>query len=434
MSRRTWNTGGPLKVALFTLVAILGTIGFWSARTQISGAVIGAGKVTVAANTTSVQHPIGGVVAQINVQDGDHVDAGDVLVRLEDVQLRTKLATTEGALYETLANLARHEAVIDGRQELTLHPLLQEGRDQDPDIAALVRSQEKQLAAHYEAIAIEQGLLREQVAQVREQIKGVQAELAAETQSAVVIAEELKQREELAAKNLVKFADLYRSRRDTLTVQGKIGRLGARAAELQGKVTELELKLHTLVPKRREKADEALSKLRPARIKLIEERVSLMADLARLDIRAPISGTVHDSKVQGLQSVVVMAKPLMEIVPSDAPTLVELRIDARDIDQVYHGQEAALQFKAFNRRTTHLIMGQVVAISADAFIDAKNAKAKPYYEVAVALDPSELERLEGQTLVPGMPVEAFISTDARTPLAYVTRPILQYLNRAMRDS
>ncbi len=430
--RRTWSNRTPLLVSLIGLLLMAALIGAWSLRAHIAGAVIGAGTVEVSQTMTAVQHPVGGVVEEIVATNGDLVQAGDVVVRLEDMQLRSDLAVVEDTLFEVLANIARLEAAIDGRQEMELHPALIEAAQQRPQIDTLVQRQKRQLFAHFEALATEARLLDEQVAQVQAQITGLEAQRASRGEEMAFVTSEMQRLLDLSGRGLVKQADLFNMQKARATVSGEIGRLEARIAELRGKISEIELKRHTIVPKERRLAVTELSKLRPERTKYLERRATILDRLTRLEIRAPITGRIHDTQLQGLRSVVEAAKPLMMIVPDADPTFVSVKIRDTDIDQVHVGQEASLRFRAFDGRHIPLILGQVDGISADVLRDPTTRKA--YYEVTLVLPDAERAKLGDRELLPGMPVDAFLSTESRTPLNYVLRPLLTYFDRAFRDA
>ncbi|GHC59308.1 HlyD family type I secretion periplasmic adaptor subunit [Neogemmobacter tilapiae] len=430
--RRTWSIRFPLFVGLTAILAVVLAIGVWGAGTSIGGAVIGSGKVEVASDLTVVQHPVGGIVAEILVRDGDRVQAGSVLLRLDDGALRSELAAVEGELFETLANLARLEAVLDDQPTMTLEPLLVREASKRPDLQRLIDRQQRRLEAHFASIVTEQGLIDEQIRQVGDQIVGVEAELAAKLARGGLLQEEIADQQQLADKGLAAHSTLYDLRKDELTNSGEVGQLRAKRAELQGRIAELKLKAHGLVPGLKDEAETELGKLRPARTRLLERRGQVLADLQRTEVRAPVGGRIHDSKVQGVRSVVVAASPLLSIVPTDSPFEVGVRVEPGDIDQVHLGQEALLKFTGFGSRRIPEITGKVRSISPDAFVDP--ATRRPYFEVKIMPQPDALARLGTEQLLPGMPVSAFMATESRTPLSYVTRPILFYFDRAFRDS
>ena len=418
-------------LGLGAIVGLIGAIGLWGGTAKISGAVLGKGTIEVATESTAVQHPVGGVVAEILARNGDVVQAGQIVLRLDDRQVRSDLLVTEADLLETLANIARLEAVIDDSPQMHLDPFLAEMARQRPDIRALLDRQQRQLDNQRDALDVEWRLIGEQIRQVNDQILGNDAELAAQQARASFIERELSQIQSLAGKGLSTTAQLFTLEKEKIQNEGDIARLSARAAELRGRVSELDLARHKLRPDAREAASTELNKLRPERTRQQEKRASLLDSLSKTEIRSPVGGRVHDSRVQGLRSVVVAASPLMSVVPTDVPVVAVIRISSADIDQVFPGQEASLKFLAFNRRSQPLILGHIHSVSPDAFLDT--ATRGTYYEAIISLDSRHLAQMNDAELVPGMPVEVFIATEDRTPLDYVMRPVTDYLSRALRD-
>lgn len=420
-----------MALGLGALIALALSLVLWGMQAQIAGAVLGTGRVEMASHSTTVQHPVGGVVTEILVRNGDLVQAGQVVLRLEDRQIRSDLAVVEDDLLEALANIARNEAVIDGTPRLHPDAFLAERAAASDKVRTMVDRQQRQLDSQLQALEAEGRLIGQQIAQVNDQIAGNAAELASGLAQTEFTLRELEQIRKLSEKGLSTTQQLFGLEKDLVRLQGDTARLQARAAELRARVAELELSLQGLRPEALEKAATELSKLRPDRTRHQEKRSSLLDALARTEIRAPVGGRVHDSRVQGLRSVVVAASPLMSIVPADDPLVAVVRVDAADIDQLHPGQDAALRFLAFDRRSLPVILGQVDGISPDSFVDPASKAA--YYEVTVALPPDQLALLQGQELVPGMPVEAHIATTPRTPLDYVLRPLTSYFDRALRD-
>lgn len=422
--RQTWNIGRPVVLGVVAMLGLLAIFGAWSVRAQIAGAVIGSGVIQLSTSRTVVQHPIGGVVREILRHEGDRVAAGDVVLRLEDRVLQSDLTVTQSALFETLASIARLEAALEGRPGMILPDVLTRAENSD-----LLARQQRQLDDHFTAINTEMRLLDEQAAQIRAQIDGVAAQLAAKTDEQGILAAELVRGQTLSEQGLIRTAELTTLAKSDATVRGEIGYLQAQSAELRGKIAEVGLKRLAIVTDAAEVIGVELNRLRPERTRLLEARSSILQDLSLLDIRAPVAGRIIESQVQGLRSVVVAASPLMMIVPADEPVLAMVRIAATDIDQVYTGQEASLRFTAFNGRQIGILLGRVQQISADVFVDP--ATQSTHYKVAVAMDDAELAELGD--LVLGMPVEVYLTSDSRTPISYLIRPIKFYFDRAFRD-
>jgi len=429
--RQTWNIGRKVVLGVAAIGLLLGLFGLWAARAQIAGAVIGQGVIELSTTRTAVQHPIGGVVMEILLHEGDHVNAGDVVLRLDDRTLLSDLTVTESALFETLASIARLEAALEGQHRLALDSLLRSAAAETPDVQALVDRQQRQLSDHFTTIATEMQLLDEQIAQTEAQIDGVAAQLAAKQDEQVILAAELVRGQNLSDQGLIRAVEMATLEKSGASVRGEIGRLQAQIAELRGKITEAGLKRLAVVTDAAELLGVELSRLRPERTRLLEARARSLDELSLLEIRAPVSGQIIASQVLGLRSVVVAASPLMMIVPEDEPVQAMIRIPATDIDQVYLSQEASLRFTAFNGRQIRIILGRVRQVSADAFRDPATQQA--YYNVAIALDEAAMATLGGADLVLGMPVEAYLTSESRTPLSYLLRPIMYYFDRAFRD-
>lgn len=163
-----------------------------------------------------------------------------------------------------------------------------------------------------------------------------------------------------------------------------------------------------------------------------ERRLALLEQIRRLDIVAPVSGVVYDLTVFAPQSVLRAADPVLYIVPQDRPLTIAAQVDPIHIDALSLGQEVTLRFSGFNQRSTPELTGRVVQISADAFEDER--RAKTYYRAQISLSEAQRARLpESTTLLPGMPVEAFIRTEDRTPISYLVKPLSDYFARALRE-
>jgi len=430
-TRPTWTIRRPALAGVVTFLALLAAGAVWSVRAEIAGAVIATGVIEVSQARTAVQHPIGGVVVEILHRDGDAVAAGDVILRLDDSGLRSDLTVTESALFETLANIARLEAALEGRREMVLHPLLAEAAAA-PEWRALLERLQAQLDDHFTAIDAEMRLLDEQIAQIAAQIDGIAAQNAAAAAELAIVQADLARMRDLDDQGLIRAAEITAQETAEVQLLGELGQFEAQSAELRGKIAEAEIRRLAVRTDAAELIQTELSRLRPERTRLLESRSRILADLGRLDIRAPVGGRILGSQVMGLRSVVVAAVPLMMIVPDALPVVARVRVAATDVDQVFVGQEASLKFTAFHARETPVILGRVVQVSADSLQDPRNQRF--FYEVLVALRPEEIAALGGEELIPGMPVEAFLATETRTPISYVMRPIAVYFDRAFRDS
>ncbi|MGC3939024.1 HlyD family type I secretion periplasmic adaptor subunit [Roseobacter sp. EG26] len=427
-----WHAKAPLMIGFSALLLLVGVVGAWSTNTEIAAAVVAEGMVEVESNRQVIQHPDGGVVGEILVKDDDYVEAGDVLIRLDGRLLRSELTVVEIQLHEILVRKARLQAERDDSDDITFGPELLALSEASSEVSALIEGQTNLFRAR--AISLEKELeqLAEQVSQIGNEIIGTEAQLTALAEQQKLVNDEKISAEQLLEKGLMQASRVTTLRRDAAGITGELGRLSARKAQLNGEIAALNIQKLRLKTTRREEAITMLRDLQPQEVELTERALSLRETLSRLDIRTPVSGIVYGTTVFALQSVIQPAAPIMFVVPQDQPLVVSARIPSRNIDQVFVGQEASLRFTAFSQRTTPAISGQVSNLSADVFAD--EATGASYYQARVKPDPQEMSQLQGQELLPGMPVQLFIKSEERTPLSFLVKPLMDYLTRAFREA
>lgn len=430
-ARRSWRITFPATVGFVALLILVVGIGIWSVRTQLAGAIISQGVIEVQSNRQVVEHPDGGVVGEIFVRDGDQVESGELLLRLDDTFLASEKTVVETQLFELLSRQARLEAERDGTTSEELAAKLREVQQREDIADDLIAGQQRLFDARNETLTQQTEQLTRQKTQIENEIDGTQAQLTAARTQIELISEELKDQESLLQRGLTQASRVSALQREEANLTGAIGRLEATIARLKGQIASTEIQILELNATRRE---EAITTLRDAQTRiaeLAERRLSLTERLSRLDIRAPVSGTVYDSQVFALQSVIQPAEQMMYVVPQDTPLLVAAKVDAIHVDQLFRGQEVALRFPSFNQRETPELDGHVINVSADTFTD--EGTGFTFYRAELVPDDGQLDRLNGQTLLPGMPVEAMIKTDERTPLSYLTKPLTDYFTRAFRE-
>lgn len=433
MTEQKWSARAPVVVGFLGLATLVGGFGVWATQTQISGAIIAPGRIEVDQNRQVVQHPEGGVVADIAVQEGDAVDAGDLLLQLDVTQLRSRLAIVESQLYEFMARRGRLEAERDDRVEITFEPELLTVSKDRPQVAELIRGQQNLFEARIETTTRTREQLAERSAQTRNQIVGIEAQEASFARQLALIEQELDAQQSLLDRGLAQASGVLALQRQAASLDGQLGELAASKAQAEQRITEIEIEVLRLATTRREEAIARLRDLRTRELELIEQRQGLLSDIDRMQLRAPVSGIVYNMRVQTPRSVIRPADPVLFLIPQDRPLVIAARVDPIHIDQIVTGQAVNLRFSALDQRTTPELVGQVALVSADAFED--EAVGASYYRAEIVLNAGEQDKLsDGQVLIPGMPVEAFIRTDERSPLTYLVKPMMDYFNRAFREN
>ena len=426
-----WSAKRHILIGMATMGVLVGGFGVWSVTTNIAGAVVASGQIEVESARQVVQHPDGGVVAEIHVKDGASVQAGDLLLTLDGVSRRSELAIIEGQLFEIMARRARLTAERDSSPTIVFQPELEELSKTRAELAEQMDGQVRLFQARAETLTKQSEQLAERRAQIVSRIQGIAAQETALTRQLDLINEELADQQSLLDKGLAQAARVLSLQREAARLEGQVGELTASRAQAEENISEIELEVLRLVAQRREEANTQLRDIGSQELELAERRRALVEQVNRLEIRAPVSGIVLGLQVTTPRSVLRPADPVLYLIPQDRPLVIAAQVSPIHVDEVFAGQEAKLMFSAYSSRTTPELMGHVSKVSADALVDQQTQA--PYYRVEIIPDPGELTKLGGQTLLPGMPVEAFIKTGDRTPLTYLIKPFTDYFKRAFRE-
>lgn len=429
---RKWSARGPLLWGFLTLLVVVGGFGTWSVMTNLAGAIIASGQLEVEQKRQVVQHPDGGVVAEINVTEGQTVQAGDILLRLDGEMMRSELSIVENQLFEILARRARLEAERDDADGLTFNAEVTAAAASRPEVAELTEGQVNLFHARRETLAQQIDQMAKRNSQIANQIEGIDAQSTALLEQLRLIEQELTTQQGLLERGLAQVARVLELQREQARLQGQVGSLTASRAEAEGKITENDIAMLQLRSSRREEAATQLRDIGFNELELAERRRALTEQVERLDIRAPVSGVVLGLAVTTPRSVIRAADPVLYIIPQDRPLVIAAQVPTIHIDQIHVGQPARLHFSAFSSRTTEELQGSVIQVAADATTDERTGMA--FYRIEIELNSGEIEKLQGLVLVPGMPVEAFIRTDDRTPMAYLVKPFTDYFVRAFRET
>lgn len=422
----------PVTIGVVALAILVGGFGSWATLAELSGAVVSSGRIEVDQNRQIVQHPDGGVVSEIAVDEGDLVQQGDLLIRLDPTMLQSELSIIEGQLFEVMARRGRLEAEQSQAAEIEFDPLLLEQGAMQPDVQELIDGQQNLFVARKVSVANEVEQLRKRRLQTEEQLVGIAAQIKAIDDQTQLLESELTSQKRLLDQGLAQTARVLSLQRESASLLGDRGELVAAEAQSEGRITEIDIEILKLDSRQREEAISQLRDIGANELRLKEQRRSILEQLSRLDIRAPVSGVVYGLTIFAERSVIRPADPLLYLIPQDRPLVIAAQVPTIHIDKLLLGQDVTLRFAALDQRTTPELFGKVVKISADAFEDQQTRAS--YYRTEIVLKDGELERLpEGTTLIPGMPVEAFIRTADRTPLAYLTKPLTDYFAKAFRE-
>ena len=420
-------------IAGFAMLAVLVLgLGGWAAFSSIAGAVVASGRVEVQNQRQILQHLDGGMVEKLFVKEGDVVAAGQPILQIDGTALLSERAMTDAQYFEVLARSGRLEAERDGRQDLEFRPELRDRAAADASVAELMRGQVSLFAARAQTLSDQREQMNERIAQIESQLSGYAAQISSLERQEALIAREVADKRSLLERGLAQASTVMALDREAARLGGDRGALIAQMAEARGRIVETRLEILNLDAKRREDATTELRDLGVQALQLAEKRASLSEQIARLEVRAPVGGTLYGLSVAGPSAVVRPAETLGYVVPLDRPLVVMARVSPNDIDNVHPGQLAKLRFTAFSSRMTPELSGAVMMVSADAFED--EASRQSYFRAEIALDPQETAKLGAVQVLPGMPVEVMLATGSRSAMSYLMKPVTDYFARAFRES
>jgi HlyD family secretion protein len=421
-----------LRTGLRVLVLGVGVAGGWAVLVPLSAAVMVAGTLVVESNVKKIQHPTGGVVAQILVHDGMHLKEGELVVRLDAVQVRANLQVVTEQLDETRVRIARLIAERDRTDEPKLPPDLV-GRTGETNIEQLIASETSLFKARVNARQSQKELLRGHIGQLGDEITGLDAQIKSKAAQLDLIASELQGVQSLYDKQLVPLTRLTALQREAARIDGERGQLVSTIAETRSKITEAELQIVRIDEDLRTEVGKDLRESENKAAELAQRLVAAQDQLNRIDIRAPTSGVVHQLSAHTVGGVIGPGEVIMEVVPDTDDLQVEAKLRPTDIDQVRLGQQAGVRFPAFNQRTTPQLEGVVSYVSADLSHDHQSQTDAGYYTVRVTLSGDEIRRLGSLQLVSGMPTEVFLQTGSRTMMSYLLKPLTDQLQRTFSE-
>jgi HlyD family secretion protein len=416
-------------------VCVVGLGGFlgWSAFAPLQSAVIGAGTVDVEGAIKHVQHPDGGVVAQLPVRDGQSVAAGDLVLLLDDTGLRADLDTIETRLIEIDARRARLLAERDGRDLVFPAALLALAEDaQRGEMAREAMADERILRDGRQAgTQAKIAQLRERIGQLGNEAEGLRAQKAAAERSGELVREELADLHQLLEKSLISRTRVRSVEREAADLEGQLGSLIADLARTEGEASEIRLQILQTEQDTLTGVIEESRTLEAERGELVQRQIAARDKLGRTQMRAPVAGVVHEMAVHTKGGVLQAGQTAMSIVPASGVLMIETRVSPADIDQVAVGDAARLRLSAFNQRQTPEITGTVTHVAADLSHDAETGAS--WYTLRITPDAVDMAGLQGLVLKPGMPVEVFLLGSERTMLSYLLKPVRDQMQMALRE-
>ncbi|MFD2113219.1 HlyD family type I secretion periplasmic adaptor subunit [Thiorhodococcus fuscus] len=421
----------PERIAgLLLIVALFGGFGVWSVLAPIDSAAVAPGVLAAESARKTIRHLDGGVVSEILVREGDRVAKGDVLVRLDDTEASAQLEIVRGQYLSARAQEARLLAERDDLPEITFPDELIKAEG-DSRIREALTGERRVFVARKSALLGEQEVLLQRTDQLQEQIRGLESLVSTKTKRIQLYQEEIEGLKKLFSKGLGDKSRLREYERLSAEIEGERGQHQADIAGARMRIGETNIQIAQL---KRKFTSDVVTELRDVETKISDLRERMRAlgqTLERTVIRAPVAGAVVASSVHTVGGVLRPGDHVLDIVPEDDSVIVEAKVQPTDVDRVSPGLEADLRLSAFNARTTPVVQGRVLTVSADSLVD--EATRRPYYLARIKVTSEGMAKLKGRVLQPGMPVEAMIKTGERTFFEYLSRPVTDRLAQAFKE-
>jgi HlyD family secretion protein/epimerase transport system membrane fusion protein len=419
-----------LACGWITIGILFGGFGTWASIAPLTSAAIAPGTVVVDSNRKSVQHLEGGVIREILVRDGDVVESGQILLRLDGASVRAALASLQPMLTTSEAQKARLRAERDGLDEIRLLEDLVAEAKTNPATAQILVGQQRVFETRRNALQGEKALNANRLAQSRQRLAGLERQLEVKEREIALMAHELADQRTLMSKG-------YTTQRRVAAAERTVQQLESEDADLQSKVAETRVLVERYVLEDSqisknfvEQVENELYKAEQESYQLLERTRAIQDQHARLDVRAPASGVVVNMVPHTVGGVIAPGSLILDIVPQNDQLMIEAQVGPADVDGVRAGLSADVRFPAFDGTEIPRLTGTVTTVSADRLIGAGGAA---YFLARVQVNESELARLGGRALIPGMPAEVLINKSERTLLSYLLAPLIHAVWTAFRE-
>lgn len=420
-----------IRKGLWLAAGVVFGLGGLAATLPVTGAVVASGEVSVESHVKRIAHPTGGVVSDILVRDGDHVRAGQTLMRLDGTISGANATMSHEGLNQLLAREARLTAERDSAATISF-PAALTARANDPVVSRVLTEEQRVFTLRAEARHGQVAQLEQRIRESEAEIAGYQVQIESTDSQYGFAQQEVSAARELWKKRFTTLQHLSAVERTAVALKGTEGALRTQVAQSRAKITEIRQQMIALAQDARSQAGTELNDVQGKLSELRQRQVAADDVNGRNIIRSPQDGIVDKLVYTTIGGVVQAGTTIMEIVPISDRLIVRAKIRPTDIDQVAQGQAASLRFSAFNMRTTPQIKGTVSRVSAELMTDEKGANG--YYVAEITIPAPELRRLGELKLRPGMPVEAFVKTGDRTMLSYIVKPLGDQLQRAFHEN
>ena len=430
------STKGPTVAGALIMAVLLMGFGVWGNMAPIAGAVVASGVFVVTGQNKIIQHLEGGMIREIYVREGDTVEAGQMLLELDDTAARAELQRLFLRRIRLTAVDARLQVEMREEQEITWPPDVVHWLASSPDVKEIVDSQQMAFTARRNNLNSDVKSIQDSINALQERIQGSRVQLDAARRQIVLLDEEIATKDKLVQAGLVRKPELMVLQRSKANLEGEVGRILGDIGDAKERIARAVEQINGARKTAIKTAVEQMHEVRGELADVRERMLSAKGVLDRVRVTAPVSGVVVKLRYHTQGGVVEPGKNIMELLPLRDELIIEARLRPQDIDSVKHGQIAMVRLTALNQRITPMLSGEVIYLSADTLADEKKSQQvgpTDIYLVRVKLNSEDSRNIPGFSPTPGMPAEVYIKTTERTFFQYIVRPIHDSMMRAFRE-
>jgi HlyD family secretion protein len=433
-----WYSEVPRSIRLYSvsgfaiLIASFGGFGYWAATAPLASAVIAQGSFVATGNNKVVQHLEGGIIKEMMVNEGDVVHEGDILLTLDPTAALSSERALKLRRLRLEAVVARLKAEAQGNEEFKIPDIVMQEAS-DPDINAIIQSQ--YVIFHSKQVKLQEqlNLIEKNITSLEYRNKGYDGQKQAFVTQLSLLTDEQDSKEKMAKIGVVRRSDLLAVQRAVADAMGDLARIDAEINESIAQVAKYRQEAIIAINANKQAALDALETAE-SDLESVREQVREAAGiLDRTVIRSPVGGTVIRAYYHTAGGVITTGKPIMEILPNNVPLIIEAQVLRTSIDQLHEGEMATIRLTALNRRTTPVLNGKVFYVSADSIQEDAGSAQKDVYIVRVEVPTEEIKRIAGFRPVPGMPADVMVQSTERTFFEYLSKPVVDSMQRAFRE-
>jgi HlyD family type I secretion membrane fusion protein len=418
-------------VGFFIVFCIFGGVGLWSATAPLARAIYASAVLVVKGERKKIQHFEGGIVGGVLISEGDYVEKGQLLIKLNPIQAKAGLARYMKQMDHELARLARLMAESNEDDTILLSNEVLQKMSEDPELMEIIEAEHVQFFARKTLLEGQIDILKQRMVQLEKEIDGLKIQRKSRLDQLTVFNDEIIGLTDLHEKGFFPRSQLLAMKRAMIQLEGFVGSDAASIARAESSMGETKSQIISLKQRARE---QSLRELKTTQINLadLRERVTVAYDvLRRMDVKAPRSGTVQDLRVHTIGGIIKPGEKLMDIVPKDEELIIEAQVSPMEIDSIMVGQKAEVRLTALNMKSTPTIYGDIVSISGDAM--QLSEAAGSFFLAQIRIPKTEQKKLGQVKLSAGMPAEVLIQTGDRTALEYFMKPLADAFARGLNE-